>query len=133
MRPKTKRLQIMLEINKNKLPDFNGKDPFKVPEGYFDTLTARIMEQIPSQDAKLVAITARPKRRTYLRWAAVSLATIGIGLSAYVFYNQTNQQVGVQNEVGQTLSAQMPAGDEIDQMADYIMLDHEDYYAYLTE
>ena len=29
-------------------------------------------------------------------------------------------------------AAQMPAGDNLEQMADYMMLDQEDFYAYLS-
>ena len=32
------------------------KTPFTVPEGYFDNLTARIMENIPAEETKIISI-----------------------------------------------------------------------------
>ena len=107
------------------------KNPFIVPEGYFDSLTDRIMQNLPQKEEVKVA-ERRTIRRPYLRWAAVSLATIGIGLTAYLSAVKNNGGAIEGNPAPQQTAANISAEDNLDQMADYMMLDQEDLYAYLA-
>ena len=69
--------------------------------------------------------------KPYLRWAAVSRATIGIGGGVWLAAEKGGLN-NAQRPAAAQAAAQMPAGDNLEQMADYMMLDQEDFYAYLS-
>jgi len=67
--------------------------PFKTPEGYFDSLSSRIMSQIPAEpseatkeaktekNAKVVGLMPRKKDRKWLKWgAAIAACVCGLAL-----------------------------------------------------
>lgn len=115
----------------NSLPQWDDtQSPFRIPDGYFDTLTARVMHNIPAEPAAQPAAATR-SMKPYLRWAAVSLATIGIGIGVWLAAERGGLNTAPRTEAAQA-AAQMPAGDNLEQMADYMMLDQEDFYAYLS-
>ena len=115
----------------NSLPQWDDtQSPFRIPDGYFDTLTARVMHNIPAEPAAQPAAAMR-SMKPYLRWAAVSLATIGIGVGVWLAAERGGLNTATQPAATQA-AAQMPAGDNLEQMADYMMLDQEDFYAYLS-
>lgn len=39
-----------MKMSQNNLDSLKGQNPFKVPEGYFEGLTERIMAQLPEQE-----------------------------------------------------------------------------------
>lgn len=39
-----------MKMSQNNLDSLKGQNPFKVPEGYFEELTERIMAQLPEQE-----------------------------------------------------------------------------------
>jgi hypothetical protein len=116
----------------NSLPQWDSSSsPFRVPEGYFDSLTARVMQQIPETalpEPRARKLTLKP----YFRWAAVSLATIGLGVGAYLMAVRGGMNMPHDRAGMQAVSAQMPVNDNLEQMADYMMLDQDYFYAYLS-
>ena len=61
-----------MEMKQNKLDDLKGKNPFKIPEGYFEGLTDQIMAQIlevSQREPKVVSL--RDRLRPWLYLAAV--------------------------------------------------------------
>ena len=38
---------------------FGKQNPFKVPDGYFDHLTEKIMENLPEQEVRVIDIRSR--------------------------------------------------------------------------
>ena len=59
-------------MKQNKLDELKGKNPFKLPESYFEGLTGQIMAQIPEashKEAKVVSL--RDRIRPWLYSAAV--------------------------------------------------------------
>ena len=62
----------------------SGRYPFRVSEEYFDNLTARIMEQIPEEDAPAkdaTQVDINRKRRIY-RWISVASAASFVLIAA---------------------------------------------------
>ena len=70
---------------------FGKENPFRVPEGYFDQLTDRVMAQLPEreQQAEQISLSDRhPKSRLvalrpWLYAAACTVAVVVMGLTFY--------------------------------------------------
>ena len=123
-------------IEEKKLIDRCGKvNPFVVPEGYFDTLTSRVMANIPSDETKVVSII--PTNKTYfVRWTSIAAACIvGAFISVNVFNSKTPS---VDNT--QLLSSNTVVGEYEDmydetyqqEVLDYAMVDYNDVYNYMA-
>ena len=76
------------------IEQLDKKPPFKVPEGYFESLTSRVMAQIPevSADAseaekpvmkpktKVVGLMPHKTKRPWVKWAVAAAACLcGVG------------------------------------------------------
>lgn len=102
------------------------RNPYQVPEGYFEAFTSQLMQQLPERPAK--ARQVRMRRPLYI--AAACIAALFISGAAWLFMSQSEAQpqapaqLAVQQEVVE---------ESIDEAADYMMLDNHDIYALLSE
>ncbi len=112
------------------------KEPFQVPEGYFDNLVGEIMAKLPEQkeldgagqtdSRKVVPLTPSlyARLRPVLYVAACLLVAV---LSLAVYFADSDEKEG------QQVAAQYSYKDaSIDEVADYMMADNSDIYACLT-
>ena len=115
-------------------------ESFRVPDGYFDNLAARVMEQLPEQEHTAVtesmssqeprAKVVRPvfgRRLRTMFAAAACLAAIVFG--ATLFFNDKEQQ-----DPMSAVAFNGPSDDSytyMDEAADYAMMDNQDIYACL--
>lgn len=111
---------------------FGREEHFRVPEGYFDDFTSRLMANLPEQEAKIVEM--HPQRRAKLRVisiAAASVCAVMLSLGTYLGVNRHDSR--------QIPSASVSIADAqresatVDAMANYTMLDNEDMYNYLAD
>ena len=113
------------EVNiKRRFADVNQ---FAVPEGYFDSLTKRVMERIEDADA---AEVAKPAKRVSLfaRYAMCAVAACVAGFVMFVIpATRTSDDVAVLEEL-QSMAYDEEFSKEV---LNYAMLDSEDVYAYL--
>ncbi len=68
-----------MEMKQNILDELKGKNPFKVPNGYFEGLTEQIMAQIPEvshKEAKVVSLLDRVRPWLYMAGAVAGLLLI---------------------------------------------------------
>ena len=116
-----------------------GKDnPFRVPAGYFDQLTERVMSQLPEreQQAEQISLTERrPKsRRVALRpwlYAAACVVVLVVMSVVWLFHQQpVTPQVAVASPVS---GATTSDSSYMDEAADYVMLDNAEIYACLSD
>lgn len=117
-----------------KINDIFGKEnPFKLPDGYFDNLTSQIMDQLPAQEVKVHFWQRMAVRKIAAAVAAVFVLGGGafVGLRHVQPASQPIAHVaGMQHE--QATNKQYTSDDEnFDQMADYTMMDSQDFYASL--
>ena len=117
---------------------FGKTRSFRVPEGYFDAFASSIMEQLPEnvdghdmiieEKAKVVPLKARWRRVARVA-AAACLCGLLFGVGT-MFMNRTDgntsQYVSANNQLNTSTS-------ELDQMADYTMIDVGDMYAYVSD
>ena len=102
--------------------------PFKVPDGYFEGLTEKVMAQLPTDDARVIAL--RPNRWRVYRPIAIAAASVAVAIFSVGMYLRSSD-----SEPSERFT-QLPSTSSysaIDQAADYTMLDNEDMYAYLTD
>lgn len=90
------------------------KQCFKVPEGYFDQLTAQVMQQLPEQQQ-----AHRVHLRPWLYAAACSVAVLLMGVT-YYFHEQSSDEAVADSSY-------------YEEVADYAMIDNVDIYACISE
>ena len=108
------------------------KNPFKIPDGYFDQFADRLMEKLPEQQHKPVLI----RRLRPLLYAAVFVGVLIIGAtlafkSIQKFDSQSNIAL-VTNEQDESL-LNAYSDTYIEDAANYAMIDNEEIYAYLAD
>ena len=107
------------------------KNPFTVPEGYFDSLTARVMENIPANETKIISIA--PKRRSHwMQWSGLVAACMVGALVCVNVFNKSNPDDSSQ------LMSKMNTADVTyeetyqEDALNYAMVDYNDVYNYLS-
>ena len=113
-----------------------GKEnPFRVPEGYFDTLSSQIMAKVEAEGVEARDIKTGKEKRAKTVWlrpvlyAAASVCALFISVVAYQNYTEQGVAAPAQNVVANN---QMMTDDYFDEAADYVMLDNQDIYACLS-
>lgn len=105
------------------------RNPFRVPDGYFDNFAAQMMQQLPEKPER----KAQAKQvwlRKPLYYAAACIAVLLISVTAWLLMPETDMQTTAPTQ----MAAQQEMTDEdLDQAADYLMLDNHDIYALLSE
>ena len=114
------------------------QNPFKVPEGYFETLTSQVMAQIDAAGAVAKEVSLdiddkpQPKARvTRIRPAyyavAAGVCALFISVAAYMSFNREASDVTTPEVV-----AYQTDDETFEEVADYVMLDNQDIYACLS-
>lgn len=113
---------------------FGKQNPFKVPDGYFDHLTEKIMENLPEQEVRVIDIRSRQTlwQKMPLRKIAAAVAVaalLGGGTFWALQHEGDSKMVAHAKKLEQkTVSSDDAAFNE---MADYAMIDNEAIYASL--
>lgn len=113
---------------------FGKENPFKVPEGYFDHLTERIMENLPEQEVRVIDIRSRQTlwQKLPLRKIAAAVAVVALlgGGSFLALQHEGDSRMvaHVKHHEQKAVSSEDAAFNE---MADYAMIDNETIYASL--
>ena len=114
---------------------FGKENPFRVPEGYFDQLTDRVMAQLPEreQQAEQISLSDRhPKSRLVaLRpWFYAAACTIAVVVMGVTFLSHDSAE---EQPLASTSTTTNTESQYIDDAADYVMLDNAEIYACLAE
>lgn len=106
------------------------ENPFRVPEGYFDTLASQVMSRIDAEGNKPqdVPMAEKKAKTIWLRpvlYAAASVCALFISVTAYQHFtaqpaDNISEQVAVYSD------------DSFEEAADYVMIDNQDIYACLS-
>ena len=112
---------------------FGKQNPFKVPDGYFDHLTEKIMENLPEQEVRVIDIRSRQTlwQKMPLRKIAAAVAVVVLlgGGSFWAWQHHDSKMVAhAKKHEQKTVSSDDAAFNE---MADYAMIDNEAIYASL--
>ena len=112
---------------------FGNKRPFRVPEGFFDNFAEQMMQQLP--EAQTVEMTVEKSRKgvwARLRPMAIAAsAALLMAVGATMLWNNNSEEKAAALAAYPT--TQQSQDYTIDQMADYAMLDNQDFYYYLAD
>lgn len=100
------------ELEAKLLERFGQEAPFTVPEGYFDSLTDRVMGRIAQ----------RKRRNTVWRWAAAAVLVGCVVTGGMFFEYRYNMQTAEAEDI-----------QYIEDALDYSMIDNMSIASYLTE
>lgn len=112
------------------------KNPFRTPEGYFDTFSERIMQQIFDENKEKVSLHKRPvyrskslfmRIRPYLYLAAM-LGGIFFGLYIYNEAQSYTPAIKPSNEISILVTDEY-----IDDLCDFAMVEEGAIYDYIVE
>ncbi len=113
-----------------------GKEnPFRVPEGYFDTLASQIMAKVEAEGVEARDIKPAKEKRAKVVWlrpvlyAAASVCALFVSVVAYQSYSEQGVAAPTQNVVANN---QVMMDEYFEEAADYVMLDNQDIYACLS-
>ena len=108
------------------------RNPFRVPEGYFDNLTAQVMSNLPEQPK-------RSAKSVFMRPAfyavAASVCALLVAGAALMWSPsvEVSSPTAVQAQATTQPQQQDASGEYMEEAADYMMLDNHEIYAYLAE
>ncbi len=96
-----------MEKEENTLEHLRGTNPFRVPDGYMEGLTERLVEKLPDQPKEIeTTVSLMDRVRPWLYMAAV-FAGLGLFFKAIVGLNgsqaNTADSLFVQNEVSESV------------------------------
>lgn len=98
------------------------RNPFRVPDGYFDQFADQMMKQLPERQPRANTVWLRP-----VRYAAACLCVLIVSAVVYLSLSERSavpeQRLAAQQEEPVT---------PLDEAADYMMLDNHDIYALLA-
>ena len=106
------------------------RNPFTVPDGYFDHLADSIVQQLPAKRKHAVIRSLRP-------WLYAAACAVILFVSVLFVSNQSSEQTQQQTAANHTNASESVATNSTDNyledMADYAMIDNEDIYLYLAD
>ena len=102
------------------------RNPFVVPEGYFEQLTGQVMQSLPERRPRAKTIWLRP-----VFYAAASVCALFVCAAVWLSWPAGSQQD--QKEVAEVLQPQHADDTYFEEAADYMMLDNQDIYACLSD
>ncbi|MCF0184612.1 MAG: hypothetical protein HUK01_09830 [Bacteroidaceae bacterium] len=102
------------------------RDPFVVPEGYFDSLEERVMQRIDTMPSpKRTSRTLTFKQ--LMQWSAAACVLVAAGLMYWQYSIQTSQ---IDEN---TLISEISTDEEWEDAMEYALIDNEEIAYYLTE
>lgn len=101
------------------------RNPFRVPEGYFDQLADQVMAQLPERQRKSRVVALRP-------WLYAAASVVLVVVMSLTFYFHRHAGAEMQTAAVAT-AVSTEESSYIDEAADYAMLDNVEIYALLAE
>lgn len=115
----------------------NDKDAFKVPEGYFENLTQKVMDRIDSEEAdrvetdnqttKTVSLWTRKPFWISLTSTAAACVAIVLTFNAFTSNDITDSSETLANTETESVSSMAE-----EDLLSYALYDGDDVYAYLS-
>ena len=109
-----------------------NKQPFCVPQGYFNNLPRKVMQQIDAHNEQQAKQQHAIRRMRRLYIAAASIFAAVFGVATYLATGYQSPATGRPAPTHATAVIPTTAVDK-DEMADYTMMDNEDIYECYSE
>lgn len=120
-----------MEIDEEILLTKSGKkNPFTVPDGYFEHFTNQLMDSLPDPKEKKI-LSPAPKHNFYIYCAAAAACIVVFVALFCVSFFKENRPIANSTAI---LKEHHDAEDRtFDRIADYTMMDNEDIYASVAD
>lgn len=110
---------------------FGTRQPFTVPDGYFETIADRVMARLPEHTTEVSSTVQDHRLQPWQHWrtlvsVAACACAILLGGTWIARLSAPDATEGTPVAVSATIESQDL---EFDDMADYVMIDNEDIYA----
>ena len=108
------------------------RNPFRVPDGYFESLSDQILAKVDAEGLQHERQEVRKAKTVWLRpllYAAAGVCALFVSVLSYQSFGGDSPVSS--SPVVQTTSYQM-SDESFDAAADYMMVDNQDIYACLT-
>ena len=118
-----------MKEDKDLLKKYGKKNPFTVPEGYFQNFNERLMEQLPEKE-----VISEPEIRTWDRikpWVYMAAMFCGLMLSVRMFVGEKQSQSSA--ATSETTDFTEVPDEYIDPIVNQTMMDDYTLYQYLTD
>jgi len=107
----------------------DGKQPFRVPEGYWESMRERMEEIVPAGGAvRAKCRKTAGKRLRILAYAAGLCAVLSVCTAYYLSRGGETVAFSADNDARQIYDDEA----YMEEMADYAMLDNQDFYSYMS-
>lgn len=116
-----------MKEEKDLLKKYGNKNPFSVPEGYFEDFNERLMKQLPEKE-----IINEPEIRTWDRikpWIYMAAMFVGLMFTVRAFVGEQKSQ---HTEISPESFSDIP-DEYIDPIMNQTMMDDYELYRYLTD
>lgn len=112
-----------------------NQNPFRVPEGYFDSFADQLMSQIPETKREVEQPVHKATKVRLLRPIMVAAACACIAIFSITLYLNHAQEPAKELTATKATPSNLQNAEEeyLDDAADYVMLDNADIYACLSE
>lgn len=120
-----------MKEEKNILKRCGKNNPYTVPEGYFDTLSVRVMANIPTEEVKIIRITPQHKP-IWIKWTGLVAACMAGALICINVYDYSNQSRKTQLMSNAPTTEKTYDEQYQEEVLDYAMVDYNDVYNYLS-
>lgn len=124
-------------MNSFNLQNRTRRTPYRVPDGYFDSLTSRVMQSLPDTNVQTANQTGEGERiriNTHShgqRWLGWGVAAAACFAATLMFVNMPHRDTEQQQT--QTATASVAYDEDYEQQVlDYAMLDDTDIYTYMS-
>lgn len=123
-----------------RLQDHSPRTPYRVPDGYFDNLTSRVMDGLPAAaPAAAPRAAVLPPRRRWIGWSAAAAACVGavLTLTSLPRQEQNTPSAPAAQMAATATPAYTSAASAYDEryeqeVLEYAMVDGSDIYAYMS-
>ena len=109
------------------------RNPFLVPDGYFEHLADQVMASLPEQPEQQTSKQQPKAKRISIRslyyYAAAAVCALVVSVAVWQAFPGSSQQAVVQAPV----AYQEPSDADFEEAADYIMLDNNEIYSLLAD
>ena len=120
----------------------SNANPFKTPEGYFDTLSDRIMARIDEEETKTAeekaetvqvaeVVSLKQKKTSVInyaiRWAVAAAACLALVFVGADYFGEENKSIAQNQTVAEEYDDEYA-----EDMISYSMMDESDVYCYLA-
>ncbi|MBR2101502.1 MAG: hypothetical protein IJ928_01990 [Prevotella sp.] len=109
---------------------FGNANHFSVPDKFFDNFAEQFMQQLPAQEVQIRHVKPAAWRRLLKPVAVAAGLMLVAALTTTLFWNKDAQEA----DMNTSDTAYKQSQDySINQMANYAMLDNEEFYRYLAD